>query len=74
MSSRESSKDGTCFRYTHPSLLIITLFKYLQQIVKKQSINLKIIGRNLARPSAAGILNVLKNIHVFTIYRKTQEI
>jgi hypothetical protein len=27
--------DGTCFRYTHPSLLLITLFKYLEQIVKK---------------------------------------
>jgi hypothetical protein len=30
--------DGTCFRYTHPSLLPITLFKYLEQIVKKRYI------------------------------------
>jgi hypothetical protein len=25
---REPSMDGTCFRYSHPSLLLITLFKY----------------------------------------------
>jgi hypothetical protein len=27
---REPSEDGTCFRYSHPSLLLITLFKYLE--------------------------------------------
>jgi hypothetical protein len=26
---REPSEDGSCFRYSHPSLLLITLFKYL---------------------------------------------
>jgi hypothetical protein len=30
ISSREPSEVGTCFRYTHPSLLLITLFKYLE--------------------------------------------
>jgi hypothetical protein len=27
---KKPSMDGTCFRYSHPSLLLITLFKYLE--------------------------------------------
>jgi hypothetical protein len=30
ISSRELSMGGTCFMYSHPSLLLINLFKYLE--------------------------------------------